>query len=371
MTTKATSAETNEANPKRLNLGMIGAGNIATRHLANLEFLGGNRICGICDVDLDLAGRKASAAGAKAYGRWQDMFDERDDLDGIFICTPPILRRPIIEAAVERRLPFFCEKPPAQDLEEAAAITNLLKGADLIHSVGFNQRYAPSVARCRELFHERPVSLVEGSVIGSPGLTRNLGADWFYLKEAGGGLFDNSVHTIDIIRHVAGEVATVHAFGSNLTVPISEDFTIEDSMTINLQFSSGALGCVLLSWACAQRQNALTFFGRDIRVSLSAIPPSVDGTIGAPGEPAEALAERFPQGPAMGRSGQVHPNRKPEDPPDPPHFEEVKVFLDAIRCGSMAGILSDFADAARTMALLHAIETSIASGRAVPVPAID
>ena len=72
----------------------------------------------------------------------------------------------------------------------------------------------------------------------------------------------------------------------------------------------------------------------------------------------------------MGRSGEIHPNRKPEDPPDPPHFQEIKVFLD-IRSQSTGEIRSDFADAARTTALLHAIESSISSGDAEQVASIE
>ena len=34
-----------------INIAVIGAGNIATRHLENLVFLGGNRIAAICDLN--------------------------------------------------------------------------------------------------------------------------------------------------------------------------------------------------------------------------------------------------------------------------------------------------------------------------------
>ena len=34
-----------------INIAVIGAGNIATRHMENLAFLGGNRIAAICDLD--------------------------------------------------------------------------------------------------------------------------------------------------------------------------------------------------------------------------------------------------------------------------------------------------------------------------------
>ena len=50
-------------------------------------------------------------------------------------------------------------------------------------------------------------------MITNPGLTRNLGADWFYLKEKGGSLFDNTIHTLDVIRYIAGDIDAVHAFG--------------------------------------------------------------------------------------------------------------------------------------------------------------
>ena len=296
------------------------------------------------------------------------MLDEEQPLDAILICTPPILRKRIIESAAERGIPFLCEKPPAQALEEAREIVGLLKPRRLVHSVGFNQRYAPSVDRCLELLKGRQLNLVDAAVIGNAALNLGLGADWFYLKEEGGSLFDNTIHTIDVIRYIAGEVASVHAYGSNLTVPRSEGFTIEDSMSINLRFQSGALGSILLSWACAQGRNALTFFGEDIQLSLNTIPPRIEGTVGRPGERSRSLSEHFAQGPAMGRSGKVHPDRKPEDPPDPPHFEELRIFLEAVRTQSPSGIRSDFADAARTTALLHAIETSIASGNAEPVP---
>ena len=36
---------------RSINIAVIGAGNIATRHLENLAFLGGNRIAAICDLD--------------------------------------------------------------------------------------------------------------------------------------------------------------------------------------------------------------------------------------------------------------------------------------------------------------------------------
>ena len=284
--------------------------------------------------------------GGRGYLDWNELFAGEEQLDAVFICTPPNLRKPIIETCVERGVPFLCEKPPAQTLDEACEIVRLLNDRKLVHSVGFNQRYAPSVDRCKELIDGRPVTLVDAAVITDAALTRNL-ADWFYLKDKSAGLFDSTVHTLDVIRYIAGEVTAVHAFASNMTIPMSERFTCEDSMAINLRFASGAIGTVLLSWACAQRRNTLTFSGEDFQLSLKTIPPRVEGAAGDPGKGSQAISESIPQGPAMGRSGRIHPRRLPEDPPDPPHCEETRVFLDAVRTGNTTAIRSDFTDGAR------------------------
>ena len=113
---------------KRLiNIAIIGAGNIATRHLENLAFLGDNRIAAICDLDENLARAKAATYGAQAYTDWEKVFEEVEDLGAILICTPPILRKPVIQAAVQHNVPFLCEKPPAQSLREAREIVALLQ----------------------------------------------------------------------------------------------------------------------------------------------------------------------------------------------------------------------------------------------------
>jgi predicted dehydrogenase len=114
----------------------------------------------------------------------------------------------------------------------------------------------------------------------------------------------------------------------------------------------------------------LTLFGADFQLSLSAIPPRVTGRIGGGSVKTEAVDKTFPQGPGMGRSGQVHPSRKPEDPPDPPHHDEMKVFLDAVRTGATAQIRSPFADAAQTVAVVDAVMRSVQTGQVVKVESV-
>ena len=135
-------------------LGIIGAGNIATRHLANLEFLGRNRVVGLCDLDLEKAKELSARCGAKPYANFEEMFDREPGLDAVVICTPPTVRRSIFELAIERGIGIYCEKPPTDTLEEAKHIALIVDGSGIICSVGFHMRYSPSVDRFRELMEE-------------------------------------------------------------------------------------------------------------------------------------------------------------------------------------------------------------------------
>jgi len=353
---------------ERIRLGIIGAGDITMRHMANLEFLGGNDVAAIADTRLEAARERAAPVSANAYADWKEMLKQESDIDAVLLCTPPVLRKEVFAAAADAGIAVFCEKPPAQNLAEAKEIADIVHQSGMVCSVGFNCRYAASVDECRRLLASRTVNVVRAAVLNPIALPgrRALG-EWFYLKERGGGLFDVLIHTLDLIRCVAGNVESVQAFGSNVVVPKDETFTIEDTISMNMRLASGGSASVVTSWACGHGLSDLTFFGEDFQIGLTPIPPRLRGRVGAP--EAESVDRDFPQGPAMGRGGKINPKRKPEDPPDPPHCEEMKVFLEAVRTGDTSGIRSPYADAAETVALVDAICRSMESGRVEPASA--
>jgi predicted dehydrogenase len=348
---------------RHLSLAIIGAGNIATRHLANLEFMGGSRVVGVCDIDPSRAEDMARRAGAASYVDFAEMFRREAELDAVVLCTPPSVRRAVFELAAERRVSVFCEKPPADTLDEAHRISRLVRDKGLISSVGFYMRYSPAVDRFRELTEGRPVNVVFSTFMGSAALTGGLD-DWFFIKERSGGhIIDQAIHHIDLIRFVAGEISKVQTFGNNVICPKTERFTIEDTTCTNMRFTSGASGLHIHSWASPRSMSDLVIVGGDFSLSLSPhSPPRVHGTLGRPGGKQEAIDETFPQGPPMGRSGQVPKDRRPEDPPDPPHYEEMKVFLDAVRRGDDRQIRSSYADAVKSLSVVLAMNQSIESG---------
>ncbi|MBV7331061.1 Gfo/Idh/MocA family oxidoreductase [Chloroflexi bacterium TSY] len=347
-----------------LTVALIGAGNIANRHLANLEYLNNNRVTAICDIDEARAQQFASRVGASVYTDFTNMFERESGLDAVILCTPPTIRKEIFELAVAHEVAIYCEKPPANTVEEARKIADLVRNSHMICSVGFHMRYSPAVDRFRALTAGRAINIVQSSFLSTAALTRSL-EPWFFIQEKSGGhIMDQAIHVIDLLRYVVGDISHVQTFGNNVLCPKADDFTIEDTTCTNLRFVHGASGSHIHSWATSRGGAEIRIMGGDFSLSLQAhSPPKVEGWLGAPGREQEAVDEIFAQGPAMGRIGQIPENRGPNDPPDPPHCGGLEVFLDAVRTGDASQIRSPYEDAVTSLAVVLAMNRSIESGQ--------
>src|SRR4029079_12695222 len=99
----------------RVRIGFAGAGVIASRHLGNLVGFSDVAVVAVADPRLDRARELADHCGARAYGDLRVML-ERERLDALYICVPPFAHGEPEAAALDHRLPFFVEKPPAANL---------------------------------------------------------------------------------------------------------------------------------------------------------------------------------------------------------------------------------------------------------------
>lgn len=321
---------------KELQLAIVGTGGIAKAHRKNLAAIGGNRVVAVADVDEANLSEAAEALGARPYQDFAEMFDKEYALDAVLLCTPPTVRKDVIARACERDIPVFCEKPPARTDGDAAEIVSIIEGSSAIVSVGFMYRYLPAVDRLRELIAGQQLNLVQSTFLCSPGLTRAI-PGWFFIKDKSGGhVVDQAIHVIDLIRFVAGDVSQVHTLGNNVVCPKADDFTIEDSSSTNLRFTSGASGSHVHSWAYRKFIGELTLTGAEFRLTLT-LNDAVRGWIGD-----QTVDERFDPSP----TGDVH-------------YWEIEVFLAAVRTGDPSKIRSPFADAAKTLGTVNGMNESI------------
>jgi len=333
----------NELQP--LKLGAVGVGGIYRAHANNLKLMGGNQVVAFCDMN-EVHRSMADEAGGRFYTDVAAMLEAEPDLDALISCTPPVARRAVVQAAADfserngRPLPVFVEKPPAFSLDDARFIAGVVKSTGLPVFVGFMYRYLPVVDRVKELLEGRPIHLVQSSFF-CPALTKwNLPA-WFAIKERSGGhILDQAVHSIDLIRYLAGDITKVQTFGNNILKTKSETMTIEESSSTNLRFASGASGAHIHSWSHDEFKVSVGLIGADFHLKID-LDSHLTGFVGD-----LTLDETF-CGPPEGASH---------------HYAEMVAFLAAVRAADFAALRSPYLDAAKSLATVLAMNQSIESG---------
>ena len=83
-----------------LAVGIVGGGWIARRHVPTIDAAEGVELVAACDTDLARAQAIAGPRRARSYRHWEEMLD-RESLDALWVCTPPLLHRDPVVAAVE------------------------------------------------------------------------------------------------------------------------------------------------------------------------------------------------------------------------------------------------------------------------------
>jgi predicted dehydrogenase len=268
----------NDAPHPPLRVGIAGAGSWAQQaHVPGFQQCPNVEIVAICDVDLVRAQQVAAKARIPhVYCTTAEMLTAHH-LDIVSIVTPDDCHRGDAEAALASGAHILCEKPLATTVDDAHTLVVAAESAGVFTKVGFAMRYAPSMARLRDL--------VSTSTIGEPRLLQAFQQNGQFLdpttpfhwkmdgaRTGGGAIVEYGIHTIDLARWIMGEVASVSAASRTWTPrrPLPDGSSIanvdvDDSTAWLMEFASGAIGVCHAGWATVGRPPGL-----DIRVFGSA-----------------------------------------------------------------------------------------------------
>ena len=191
-------------------VGVVGLG-VGRRHVELFGAAEGAEVAAVCDIEEAAADEVAAQCGARPYASYGAML-EGERLDAVSLCTPPKLHAPMTEQAAARGLHVLCEKPMAPSVADCQRMIDACEGAGVTLMIALKKRFAPQYDRVRELCAgQMPTWACARFALG------RVDKDWFWDDADGGGpLLENSVHVIDILRHLMGDVARVSAEGGTL-----------------------------------------------------------------------------------------------------------------------------------------------------------
>jgi len=228
-------------------VGFIGTGLIATFHSKMLRAAGDLiERAGCFDVDPARAAAFAAASGHLLAGSEEEVLD---GCEAVYVCTWTSEHRRLVEAATERGLAVFCEKPLATNLADAVQMAETVRAAGVVNQVGLILRRSPAYVVAHDLLADpaagRLMSMVvrDDQYIPTQGY---YGSTWRASRGlAGAGtLLEHSIHDIDMLRMFAGEVEAVNAHRSNFH---GHD-GIEDAVGAVLRCTGGVTATLTSVW---------------------------------------------------------------------------------------------------------------------------
>lgn len=223
--------------------GVIGCGVISDTHIKAIKELDNAHLVAVCDTQEDAAKAKAEKWECEWHTDLPDML-ARDDIHVVNVVVPSGLHAKLGIQAAEAGKHVICTKPIDITLE---AIDALIEAGER------NNVKIGATHQCRDFkIYRRLKDAIEEGRLGKM-LYGNVRVPWYRTDEyyadgwhgtkaldGGGALINQSIHYIDLLIWMMGEVKTV----CGLADALDHDIEVEDCATAALHFENGTQGMI-------------------------------------------------------------------------------------------------------------------------------
>jgi 1,5-anhydro-D-fructose reductase (1,5-anhydro-D-mannitol-forming) len=196
---------------------------------------------------------------------------ERDDVDAVYIATPPGNHLELALQVCAAKKPCYVEKPMARSVAESEAMLKAFESAGVPLFVAFYRRGLERFQTTKRLIETGEIGRVTGVSYRYLGpRNQNLVAGnlpWRLEAEAAGaGLFyDLGSHLLDVFDYIFGPLQKVQGSAQNIASPALE---VEDTVSMSFE-AMGAPSVAIWNFASTQRADIIEIWGEKGTISLS------------------------------------------------------------------------------------------------------
>jgi predicted dehydrogenase len=332
----------------RLKIGVVGAGAWGRNHVRTVAGLADAELAAVCDPDAKVRERVSRQyPGTLVTG---DIPVLLQAVDAVIVASPAATHAKIAQQVIEAGKPVLVEKPFALSARDAEAVARLgtQKGVPVL--VGHLLVYHPAVERLRDMVQKGEL----GKVFYLYGLRVNLGQ----VRKDENALWSFGPHDVSVALYLLGEEPVrVAAHGKSYLQP-----AIEDVVFLTMEFASGVLAHVQLSWLDPHKERKLTVVGAKKMVVFDDMEPREKLRIYDKGIDRPPEYGSFGESLAI-REGDIFIPRIPNVEPlaaELAHFVRVAKGSEAPRASAEDGV--------RVVRVLEAASRSLAQGGAPETP---
>lgn len=328
----------------RIKIGVIGAGAWGRNHVRTAATLADAELAAVCDTGAAIRERVARQyPGVFVTGDAGALLERAD---AVIVASPAATHAALAERCIAAAKPCLVEKPFALNVRDAEAVARRAAERGVPVLAGHLLVYHPAVERLREL--------VQGGELGKVfylyGLRVNLGQ----VRQDENALWSFGPHDVSVALYLLGEAPVrVAAHGKSYLQP-----QIEDVVFLTMEFASGVLAHVQLSWLDPHKERKLTVVGARKMVVFDDMEPREKLRIYDKGVDRPPEYGSFGESLAI-REGDIFIPRIPNVEPlaaEHAHFVRVARGLERPR--------ADAEDGVRVVRVLEAASRSLARGGA-------
>ncbi len=236
---------------RNMGIGIVGCGMIAEFHAQAINAIRYAHLSCVFSRHQENANRLAAKYQCKAYSDYES-FLQHSDLDIITIATPSGAHLEPAIAAADAGKHVICEKPLEVTLERIDAMITACKKNGVILAGIHPRRFLASVTEFKKAVEAGrlgQIAMVDAYIKWHRSQEYYDSGAWrgTWQLDGGGALMNQSIHTIDLLYYLAGDIRSLCAFAKR---QIHERIEVEDIAVAILEFENGAIGVIEGSTNC-------------------------------------------------------------------------------------------------------------------------
>lgn len=227
---------------KQIGIALIGCGAISSVHLKAITALPSAKLIAVVDTNAELAAQTAEAYGCSYYTDYLNML-KNPEIDLVHICTAHYQHAPMAVDALKAGKHVLTEKPMAETKEAALTMLQAAEECPNVQlGVIFQNRYNPA----SQIMKKAVQSGELGKLLCLKGIvTWSRDASYYktewkgkWATEGGGVLINQSIHTLDLLQWLGGQVTSIKGTMSNDS--LEDIIEVEDTVHAHLTYANGA-----------------------------------------------------------------------------------------------------------------------------------
>lgn len=225
-----------------MKMAVIGTGGWGKNHLRVLHEIGS--LAAFCDVDQSRVKEFQEKYRVNGYHDIDNLLN-KEDLDGVIICTPTSTHYEIAKKTIDLGLHTFVEKPLTESGNEGEKLVEQAKRKNVKLSAGYIERFNPAVIELK--------AMLKSGKLGKPILLEFHRENRLpiHIKDVGI-IIDTSVHDIDTARWIFGSEPKMVFARAGQVLSKNEDFA-----AIMLGFEKQKTAFITSNWITPKRVRQL------------------------------------------------------------------------------------------------------------------